>query len=140
MMVRHLLLMPALVCAAAITSSSGCGKATPAVFPVTGIVTYQDQPVEGAQVMFTPTNGRAAEGTTDAQGKFSLTTFSAGDGALEGQHRVTIVKMVKQDAGDPYSVTKNVLPARYADPAQSPLVEEIANPGRKEISFILTDR
>ena len=40
--------------------------------------------------MFRPTKGRPAVGTADRDGRFSLLTFRPGDGALLGQHVVTV--------------------------------------------------
>ena len=121
------------------TAVAGCGPSKPVAYPVTGTVTYQDQPVEGAQVMFTQTGARAAEGTTDAAGKFTLTTFASGDGALPGTHKITVVKMVSQDPSDPYSPAKNVLPARYATPTESPLEHTVTAGGANEVPLKLTD-
>lgn len=114
----------------------------PQAIPVTGTVTYKGQAVEGAQVMFTPEGGRAAEGTTDAAGKFTLTTFKPGDGALAGTHRVTITKIVTEksaDPGNPYGTSTNALPAKYGNPGQSPLSETVAAGGKNEFTFALTD-
>jgi len=58
----------------------GCGGSTSTVatVPVTGTVTLDGKPVEGAAVSFAPkTKGcRAAFGRTDASGKFKLTTVN----------------------------------------------------------------
>ena len=119
----------------------GCSGGGPVAYPVSGTVTYQDQPVAGAQVMFTSDAGRAAEGTTDASGKFTLTTFKPGDGALAGSHRVTIVKMEttpSTDPNNPYGTAKSVLPPRYANPGQSPLQETVGTE-KNEFNFVLTD-
>ena len=117
----------------------GCDGAARPV-PVTGVVIYGGMPVAGAQVMFTPTNGRPAEGTTDEQGKFKLTTTEPGDGALPGSHQVTIVKMARRegtDPNDPYAVMDNVLPAKYAKPGS--VLVEVKSKGSNEFPFSLTD-
>jgi hypothetical protein len=71
--------------------SKGGGQATA---PVSGTVKVNGQPVQGAQVVFMPKQGgaRAANGLTDAQGKYQLTTFAPNDGAVAGTHTVTISK------------------------------------------------
>lgn len=72
---------------------AGCGAERPQTIRVTGTVTLDGDPVEGAVVGFTPEEGgRPATGTTDAGGKFTLTTFEDGDGALPGRHLVTVSK------------------------------------------------
>ncbi len=57
---------------------------------VTGKVTYQGKPVTKGRIVFYPTNGRPAIGAIQSDGTYSLTTFEPGDGALLGNHRVTI--------------------------------------------------
>ncbi len=45
--------------------------------------------------MFGPADGRRpATGKTDEQGRFKLTTFKAEDGALPGEHTVTVTAIV----------------------------------------------
>jgi hypothetical protein len=60
-----------------------------------GTVTCEGQPVAGAVVNFTPLaaasgGGRGATGITDGQGRFVLTTYTTGDGAMVGKHRVSV--------------------------------------------------
>lgn len=62
----------------------------PKLVPVTGVVLLDGKPVANAAVLFIPPEGRPAEGTTDAEGKFTLQTFQPGDGALVGLHDVTV--------------------------------------------------
>jgi len=74
----------------------GCGPSNPATAPIDGTVTLDGAPLEGASVTFTPSEGgRPGSGTTDSSGKFTLTTYEAGDGAVLGQHKVTVVKMAE---------------------------------------------
>jgi hypothetical protein len=69
----------------------GCGG--PATVPVSGTVTLDGEPVDGATVTFVPEGeGRPANGNTDASGNFTLTTFTGGDGALPGSYNVTVFK------------------------------------------------
>jgi len=71
---------------------SGCsGSAKTAA--VTGRVTYKDKPVAKASVSFTPAEGAtpAANGITDEDGRFTLSTFGINDGALPGKYRVAII-------------------------------------------------
>jgi hypothetical protein len=75
-------------------SVAGCGPERPQTIGVTGTVTLDGEPLEGAVVGFTPEGGgRPATGTTDAEGRFRLTTFDDGDGALPGRHLVTVAKV-----------------------------------------------
>jgi len=48
-------------------------------------------PVAGAAVAFSPlAGGRRATGVTDAEGRFRLTTFRPGDGAVLGEHVASV--------------------------------------------------
>ena len=67
---------------------SGCGG--PKVAPVRGRVTYAGKPVPGGKILFYPESGRMAIGEIGADGTYTLTTFTSGDGALVGAHRVAI--------------------------------------------------
>ena len=76
---------------------SGCGDSVdpnrPKTYPVSGTVTQGGQPVADANVTFHSKDGsRGAVGVTDANGNFQLTTFTAGDGAVAGEHEVSITK------------------------------------------------
>lgn len=80
-----------------VMSAIGCGKTEdpnrPKTFPVTGRVTMNGKPVEGANVTFHPASGsQTSIGVTDADGNYSLSTFSSNDGALPGQYKVSIAK------------------------------------------------
>ena len=120
---------------------AGCGPKGPETIRVTGFVTLDGQPVEGATVAFFPEGGeRPARGVTDASGNFALMTFTAGDGALLGNHRVTVLKTeviaaprakgaeehpdTPTDGGAAENV-KHLLPIQYSSPSTSPLTAEV---------------
>lgn len=123
------------------TALTGCGPEKPETHDVSGIVTYNNQPVEGAQVMFTPGAGPPATGVTGPDGKYQLSTFSSRDGAVAGAHRVVVTKNVVQSASanDPYPQTRNELPAQYASASQSGLTAEVMERGANEFNFDLKD-
>ncbi len=70
-----------------------------------GTVTFDGKPVDGATVTFIPTEGKIqpATGRTDAQGKYSLTTFRSGDGAQPGAYQVTVTKYFSEAGASPYN-------------------------------------
>ena len=75
-------------------ASAGCGSGRPKTVPVTGVVTLDGSVVEGAAVKLSPkAGGRPASGTTNKEGVFTLKTFEEGDGALPGEHLVTVSKV-----------------------------------------------
>jgi hypothetical protein len=97
---------------------SGCSQSSLA--PVHGRVTCQGQPVPQAGVIFSPMpkaegdreGGKAGAGSTDADGRFVITTYKSGDGALIGKHRVSIVldNTAKAPCGHSKIVTWEVKP------------------------------
>jgi len=76
----------------------GCNQG-PSLAPVHGRLTCNGKPVKEAGVIFSPVpategakeSGKPATGSTDADGRFVLTTYKSGDGALVGKHRASIV-------------------------------------------------
>lgn len=93
---------------------TGCPRFKTNTVPVSGVVTYQGKPVEGAQVALvprdsgTPASGvidsdsapeaRAARGVTDANGKFTVKTYFNPEvdaaGARPGEYTVTVTKFL----------------------------------------------
>lgn len=76
--------------------SLGCQKGSGLdTVQVSGLVTLDGAPVEGANVTFAPAatgGGRAASGVTDKTGRYRLTTLDPNDGALPGNYVVTVSK------------------------------------------------
>jgi prepilin-type processing-associated H-X9-DG protein len=101
---------------------------------VSGLITLDGQPVEGATVLFTPMEpgGQAAKGVTDASGRFVVKPAEAGGSVVPGTYRVSIKKTVAEDGDE----AKHLLPQKYAEPTTSALAVEIAG-GTNEISFDL---
>lgn len=117
---------------------SGCGRGgQPRTYPAEGTVTFRGVPVAEAHVRFIPQDGPTAEGVTDASGAFELRTFQAGDGAVAGQHTVTVSKteVVDRDPNAAYPATRSVLPQRYGRVAASPLKAEVTAGGENRFEF-----
>lgn len=85
-------------CALLIAASVGCGSSGPKNYPVSGTVTFDGKPVDGATVMFIPQSGRPGMGVTDASGKYTIAT-SGQPGAPTGSYEVTISKAAGTGAG-----------------------------------------
>ncbi len=123
--------------------AAGCGDNRAETVPVTGTVTYRQQPVEGAQVMFMAAKGPSASGTTNAEGRFELMTFEPGDGAVVGSHKVLITKKEEipdpSGADSPYKMTRDLLPPRYGNPVQSGLTVDVQADGENDFPFELQD-
>src|SRR5258708_5235562 len=106
---RHRSVLLVLCMAVLVAVVGGCGGAKPPALntvPVTGTVTHNGQPLEGATVTFYPAesmSGKSAGGTTDNAGKFTLKTLVGGttmaDGAMAGEYNVTVAKDASAEGG-----------------------------------------
>lgn len=115
----------------ALVAAAGCNRSGLDLAYVEGVVTYNGQPVEHAGVLFKPVTGPFAMGTTDREGKFTLTTAN-NPGALIGEHTVGISKskttamQMKNEALPRYKV-ENFVPQKYASPATSELKATVSS-------------
>ena len=100
------------------------------VHPVAGQVTFNGKPAAGALVVFHPKDPTVGElkpnARVDQQGNYSLSTYSAGDGAPAGEYTVTVIlrPLVKKE-GD-FEPGPNVLPAQVSTPATSKIAAQVA--------------
>lgn len=85
---------------AVLSFSSGCHRSPYTVAPVHGKVTVDDKPLMQATLMFAPiangaekNPGKPAFGTVESDGVYHLTTFTENDGAIVGDHWVTILNV-----------------------------------------------
>jgi Domain of unknown function (DUF6795) len=147
-------------------AAAGCGgRYTPV--SVSGVVTLNGEPVEGATVYFYATgdemDGRPAFGTTDKEGRFRLSTMGNEDGALRREYKVVIHKyvptlpnlkipefpdtpegqadrqdfMYKHFEAKGIPPFKNALPVKYGDSKTTPLTCNVT--GKTTVEFDLTD-
>jgi hypothetical protein len=133
----------------ALAMATGCGdrrasNARPKVVSAGGVVRLEGRPLEGALVTFTNAT-LSASGRTDAEGRFTLTTYESGDGAAPGKHTVTVSKVqlperdpaavpMRRTAGMPPSPqARSLIPSRYADPATSGLSADVGDGGSTDI-------
>ena len=81
-----------LLLALAVGSIPGCSSRSdiPALGEVTGTVTLDGAPLEGATVTFAPPKGRPSTGMTNQQGQFMLDYAAGYQGAMIGNHTVRI--------------------------------------------------
>jgi hypothetical protein len=125
--------------------AAGCsGDANrPKLGKVHGKVTYKGTPVSSGHVVFTPVEGKGgasgdvATGEIAADGSYDMTTFNTGDGAILGQHIVSVqvrsgeMPKPKADSTIDYKLPKSLIPGKYTTPDKSPLrctVVEGSNP------------
>lgn len=94
-MKRKLVFLGFLTILTAFVAASGCKSKEPVV-PVSGVATFQGEPLVNCVVLFTPTEPANPDlcftsiGKTDAEGRFQLTTteLRSRPGAVVGKHSV----------------------------------------------------
>ena len=122
---------------------AGCSrKAGLETAPVSGKVTYRGKAVPTGTVMFVPDEGPAATGEIGSDGAYKLTTYTTGDGAVIGKHKVTITAL--QGMGDALPEQRTptpppLVPAKYLSQETSGLVAEVKSGANNEVNFDLTD-
>jgi hypothetical protein len=140
---------------------AGCGSkertGSDPVYPVTGIITLRGKPVAQAEVTFyNAAKNRSAFGKTNDKGEYKLTTFAPNDGAVEGQHAVTVVKVEAPAASTPVAPIespayqppgfgestepkppKSELDEKYAKQETSGLTATIKTDGPNQVNFDL---
>jgi hypothetical protein len=120
-----------LVCASALLLPciAGCFGRGPELAPVTGKVTLDGEPLEGAQVEFKPMQGNPSYGTTDGQGNYVLKYTKDKAGAVVGSHvvRITTPTTFVDESGEETQVPERV-PEQYN--YRSELIREV-RPGPK---------
>jgi len=129
---------------------SGCkGPKVKGLVPVRGTIIFNDEPLEGASVGFTPkefkAGDRLATGKTDSQGRFELRTIGE-LGVLPGEYVVVVIKNEispgkqtppidsKPDRPKPVQV-KSLIPKRYGDPKTSDLNVIVGQNGIRDLQL-----
>jgi hypothetical protein len=127
----------------------GCGEKKVARYPVTGTVTVDGKPADGALVILGPVNptpdveNLRPTGVADASGKFSLMTIDPGDGAPAGQYNVSIqwpAPAVADERGGRSGMGPDRLKGKYNTAGESTLTATV-NEGPTELPpFELTSK
>lgn len=88
------------IVAVVLATTAGCGQqdANPATTVVSGVVKFKGKPLANATIVLSPVDStlKTAAGKSDANGEFTLTTFTVGDGAIPGKYRIA-VSATKED-------------------------------------------
>jgi hypothetical protein len=100
---------------------SGCGDGRPSLVPVSGKVTLNGAPVDGALIGFEPEGidgfNRPSIATTDSSGNFVVGTYDKADGMPTGKYKVSVLK--KEVVGklpenfNSEDTAANIQPVRY---------------------------
>lgn len=102
---------------------------------VTGTVKLENgKPLAGGRILFQPMgeSTQPARGTIAADGTFQLGTFSTGDGAVPGVHKVAIYPAVPEQAvNDPAAVARYMaaVDIRYQNIQTTPLEYTVKSDG-----------
>jgi len=83
---------------------SGCGRTPYEVAPVSGFVTIDNKPLYQGSIVFAPVAkgedanaGKVASGRVQPDGKYRLSTYEENDGAIVGEHWVTIINLDEEN-------------------------------------------
>ena len=123
---------------------AGCEGGTASLAPVSGRVSYENQPLSRGTIVFVPdadrgNNGPLAQGTINAGGSYAVQTEGK-PGAAPGWYRVTVIA-VETPAGystGRSSAPRSLVPERYRDPQLSDLTCEVKAGQENGINFNLT--
>jgi hypothetical protein len=124
-----------------VSTAIGCSNSRPPVYPAGGIVKLADGTLlSGGSVTFLPEDGEqriSARGQVGADGRFALSTFSAGDGAIVGRHRAIVSSPLGGDRESPDASTLRLDP-RFANYETSGLTFVVsADPAKNEFEIVV---
>ena len=117
-----------------LTACSGGDSDVPELGQVSGTITLDGQPLEGASVTFEPQTGTLSTGSTDASGHYELVFNKDHQGAVLGTHTVRISK--RGEPGTPND-TQDQIPAKFN--ANSKLTAEV-KAGDNTVNFDLESK
>ena len=137
-------------------STAGCGSGDewttkrPKVYRAQGVVKLDGKPLDEATVIYlSQSNNVSAQGVTDKNGTFTLTTYDANDGAVEGKHKVVITKRTyekrktKYDSPEESSIAlipKELLPTKYSLPTTTTVEVEVSGKGTNNATIEITSK
>jgi hypothetical protein len=126
-----------LVIALAWAASSGCGGSDEGQVPtvrVSGTLSVDGKPVSKGTVHFIPEKGRPATGIVQ-EGKFTLTTYTDGDGAIPGKNRVSVEVVEEVPTKDGDTTAKSLIAAKFMNPESSGIQLEIRPAGYSNLQI-----
>jgi len=135
----------------ALIGIAGCGadQTLPGSVPVSGVITYQGQPLPEGIVRFAPSDGGGQPATgTIKGGVFSMQTTRSSPGVVKGTYKVSILSektvalsLPADTPPDPnrWPEAESLIPKRYGDVRTSDLEVKVDAP-RDDLRFDLTDK
>ncbi len=117
---------PALI-ALLLLAAAGCGGDPDLVsaVPAAGTVNYKGKPVDRGTIRFVPDKGLPA-GAPIQNGRFTMTTYNEGDGAIPGPHKVEVISFLEspgKDGGEP--TQRYLVPEKYTTAENSGLTVDV---------------
>lgn len=107
----------------ALAGQEGCGGSGVRLGRVTGKVTLAGQPLPDALVTFSPVaGGSPSGGKTAADGTYTLVYSRKDDGALVGEHTVTISTFQPEMEDPPAPAVPEKVPFKYREAEELPKV------------------
>jgi hypothetical protein len=103
---------------------AGCGDGRPTRVPVAGVISIDGEPLTAGSIMFVTDAGRPAGGSIDSEGRFALTCYEPGDGAMPGHYRVKITAV--ESIND--RSNRWLAPKKYADEKTSGIEVDVTEP------------
>ncbi len=130
---------------------AGCGSDGPSLVPVTGTLTYNGEPMAGAEVSFAPDAGNPVDtpgiDVTGPDGTFSA-KYRNRKGLAPGKYKVLVRKVeIDETANVPpelkddpemarlAGLTKDVVPDEYADLKDTHFTLEVSDSGESDLVF-----
>jgi hypothetical protein len=107
-----------LIVGVAALAVAGCGRESFDVAPVHGVVSVDGKPLFQGKVMFAPVSkgegnpGKPAWSAIASDGAYRLTTFKKDDGAIIGEHWVTIINTEEELPEDVPEFARFMVPKR----------------------------
>lgn len=118
--------------------SAGCSDGRLPTYPASGQVVFEDgSPVHvGTVELKSREHNIHARGEIGIDGRFSLSTYESGDGAVAGQHDCVVVQMVmvEQISGFRHS-TDGVVHPRFGSYRASELLVDVAEKPTNELTI-----
>ncbi|QDU88802.1 hypothetical protein Pla175_21860 [Pirellulimonas nuda] len=124
----------------------GCGE-RPDLAPVSGHVTLNGKPLDFGVVLFSPSKGIPAQGEIKEGGAFTMASLHPGDGALVGNHEVSVLCFKGHDpkaqadkqVGE-VSLGPSLIPIKYTRSGMSGLTVEVPADGIEDFKIELSSK
>jgi hypothetical protein len=96
---------------------------------------YDGKPVAKGRVLFQPEKGGHDASGEIENGKFTLSTYDEGDGAIVGRHRIAVISVEETPTKDGDTTSKYLVPEKFANPGTSGLMTDVPAGGDTNIQI-----